>query len=177
MKIFIIFLSCLMLLVSISATVSAQNRKVTVILLRHAEKNKAEEAISLDPSLSDEGRARAERLVDAIGIYDPEAFFASAFRRTRATVAPIAWRGNPRQMIQYYDHKNLQQIAETVKSGRFRSVVVAGHNSTTPALVNLLIGEEKYKALDENEYDKIWIVEIERKNGKPVKASEKIIRY
>lgn len=162
---------------SAASDLLAQNREVTVILLRHAEKNKAEEEHSLDPNLSEEGRARAEKLVTAIGEYRPETFFASAFKRTRATVAPLAWKDSPRQMIQYYDHKNLQQIADLILTGKFKSVIVAGHNSTTPALANLLIGEEKYKALGENEYDKIWVIKIKRNERKPNEVSHKLISY
>lgn len=167
----------MLLFVPAGADVFAQHREITVILLRHAEKNMAEEEISLDPNLSAAGQARAARLFDAIGGYQPETFFASAFKRTRATVAPIAWRKNPRQMIQYYDHKNLRQIADQILSGKFKRVVVAGHNTTTPALANLLIGEKKYKDLGDNEYDKIWVIRIKRNKGKPNEITEKVIQY
>jgi phosphohistidine phosphatase SixA len=61
--------------------------------------------------------------------------------------------------------------------GKYRRVVVVGHNSTTPALVNLLIGQEKYKALGEDEYDKIWIVKIKRNKNKPHEVKEQLITY
>lgn len=155
----------------------AQHRDITVILLRHAEKDKAEEERSLDPNLSAEGRARAERLVSAIGGYNPDAIFSTAFKRTRGTVAPLASRGELRMMAQYYDHRNLKQIADLVMQGKYRRVVIAGHNTTTPALANLLIGQEKYKALAEWEYDKIWIIKIKRNKNKPDQIEEKVIQY
>lgn len=154
----------------------AQHRDITVILLRHAEKNKAEEELTLDPNLSKEGEARAEKLVSVIGGYDPDAIFSSAFKRTRNTVAPLTSKGEYRLMAQYYDHRNLKQIADLVMQGKFKRVVIVGHNSTTPALANLLIGQEKYKALDESEYDKIWIIKIKRNKDKP-RIEEKVIQY
>ncbi|HSK74116.1 MAG TPA: phosphoglycerate mutase family protein [Pyrinomonadaceae bacterium] len=177
MKIFISLLSGLLLFAFAGENLLAQHRNITVILLRHAEKDKAEEEHSLDPNLSPEGRERAERLVKVIGGYNPDAIFSSAFKRTRATVAPLASRGELRIMAQYYDHRNLKQIADLVMQGKFQRIVIAGHNSTTPALANLLIGQEKYKALDESEYDKIWIIKIKRKKNKPDEIEEKVIQY
>lgn len=175
MKIYISLLLGLFLFAS--GNLFAQHREITVILLRHAEKNQAEEEHTLDPNLSEEGKARAEKLVGVIGGYDPDAIFSSAFKRTRGTVAPLASRGELRMMAQYYDHRNLKQIAELVLQGKYKSVVIAGHNTTTPALANLLIGQEKYKPLAESEYDKIWIIKIKRKKNKPSVVEEKVIQY
>lgn len=177
MKIFIALFSGFLFFVAAGENLRAQHRDVTVILLRHAEKDKAEEESSLDPNLSAEGRARAERLAGVIGGYEPEAIFSSAFKRTRNTVAPLASRGEMRMMAQYYDHRNLKEIADLVMQGKYRRVVIVGHNSTTPALANLLIGQEKYKALGEDEYDKIWIVKIKRNKSKQHQVSEQVITY
>jgi phosphohistidine phosphatase SixA len=62
-------------------------------------------------------------------------------------------------------------------SGKIKRLVVVGHNTTTPALVNMLIGQEKYKALAETEYDKIFVLKIKKKKTKPNKIKEKVITY
>lgn len=80
-------------------------------------------------------------------------------------------------MAQYYDPRNLKQIADLVMQGKYQRVVIVGHNTTTPALANLLIGQEKYKALAESEYDKIWIIKIKRNKAKPSIVEEKVITY
>jgi hypothetical protein len=54
-----------------------------------------------------------------------------------------------------------------------KTIVVAGHSNTTPALVNLLLGAEKYKALDDTVYSKIWILTI-KEDGR---VDDKIIEY
>lgn len=172
-----IFVSLLLGLFLFASSLSAQHREITVILLRHAEKDKAEEENSLDPNLSAEGKARAVRLVGVIGGYEPDAIFSSAFKRTRATVEPLASKGDYRMMAQYYDHRNLKQIADLVMLGKYKSVVIVGHNSTTPALANLLIGQEKYQSLDEDEYDKIWIIKIRRNKKQSNEVEEKVIQY
>lgn len=147
---------------------------MTIILLRHAEKDLTDEYNAADADLSPQGRERAVRLVDVIRKYKPESIYSSNFRRTRYTVTPLADRidAQYRVMIQLYDHTKLNDFAEKLLNSGARTVVVAGHNSTTPALANILIKENKYKTLGENEYDKIWIIKI--KKGK---AKDTVITY
>jgi len=175
MKIFASFVLGLFLFTFAGGNVFAQYRKLTVILLRHAEKDISEDADTANPELSAGGKLRAQRLIKEIDKYKPDAIFSSQFIRTRATVMPLA--RSRRMMIQLYDYKNLDEIAALVMSGKMKRIVIVGHNSTTPALVNLLVGKDKYKALAESEYDKIWVVKIKKNKTKPNKIREKIIVY
>ena len=81
-------------------------------------------------------------------------------------------------MIQIYDPRNLNQMNDLILSGKIKRIVVVGHNNTTPVLANLLIKQDKYKNLDESEYDKIWVIRIKRNKTKPNKIrEEKVIVY
>ena len=177
MKIFLSLLLGLFLFAFAGGNVFAQQRhqKLTIILLRHAEKDLSGEENHPDPNLSAEGNLRAQRLIEAVNKYQPDAIFSSQFIRTRATVTPLARKN--RMMIQIYNHRNLKEIAELAMSGKFKRILIVGHNTTTPALANLLIGQEKYKPLAESEYDKIWVVKIKKKKKKPNKVKEKVITY
>jgi phosphohistidine phosphatase SixA len=148
----------------------AQSGEITVILFRHAERQDN----SPDSELSVQGRERAVRLVETIRKYCPEYIFSSAFKRTRATVTPLAENllERYRMQIQLYDHTNLKELADKISTLKGRTVVVAGHNTTTPALANLFIKEQKYKPLQESEYGKIWIIKI-KKN----KVKDTVIEY
>jgi broad specificity phosphatase PhoE len=156
-------------LTAATGDVSAQNKKLTIILLRHAEKDFSDGgAENPDPVLSEEGRQRAERLVETIKKYKPRAIYSSNFKRTRSTVTPLAdktVRGY-RLPIQLYNHRNLNEFVERLLASNAKTIVVAGHNTTTPALANLLIKQDKYKPLAETEYDKIWIIEIKKARRK-----------
>lgn len=153
-----------------------KHNKLTIILLRHAEKDKAEEEITPDPRLAPTGEARALKLEEILEKYKPDAVFSSQFKRTRSTIMPFA--RNRRMMIQIYNHRNLKEIAEIAIAGNFKRIVIVGHNSTTPALTNILIGQEKYKPLDESEYDKIFVVRLKRQKGKSPKVrDEKVLTY
>lgn len=153
----------------------AQHRKLTVILLRHAEKDVSEGADTANPELSAAGELRAQKLVEIMNKYQPDAIYSSDYIRTRATVRPLARKR--RMMTQIYDPRNLNQMHDLILSGKIKRIVVVGHSNTTPALANLLIKQDKYKNLAESEYDKIWIIKIKRNKTKPNKIREKVITY
>ena len=175
MKIFVFLFLSLFLLTFAGSDVFAQNKKMTIILFRHAEKDFSDGgAENPDPVLSAEGRQRAERLIKTIKKYKPRAIYSSNYKRTRATVTPLAEKTvrGYRLPIQLYEHRKLDEFVKLLLASNAKTIVVAGHNTTTPALANLLVKENKYKPLGESEYDKIWIIEI--KKGK---VKDKIIVY
>lgn len=175
MKIVVSLFVGLFLLSFIGTDVLAQEKKMTIILLRHGEKDFSDGgAENPDPVLSAEGRQRAEQLVKTIKKYKPRAIYSSNYKRTRATVTPLAENtiSGYRLPIQLYDHRKLSEFVNILLASNAKTIVVAGHNTTTPALANLLVKEDKYKPLNESEYDKIWIIEI--KKGK---AKDKVIVY
>lgn len=156
----------------------AQNEKLTIILLRHAEKDLTGRN-KTNPELSAAGKARAAKLVETIGKYKPDLIYSTTYRRTRATVLPLAETVDERYRIpiRVYNFDKLEEFADELLKTGARTVVVVGHNTTTPELANLLTKQQKYKALDENEYDKIWIVKVRRYKRKPAKVSETVITY
>lgn len=153
----------------------AQHRKVTVILFRHAEKDLTEETDNGDMQLSAAGKLRAERLAEIVNKYQPEIIYSTTYIRTKATVRPLARKN--RSMVFMYDPRSLNEMRDFILSGKFKCIVIVGHNNTTPALVNLLIGQDKYKTLAETEYDKIFVVKIKKNKRKPNKVREKMIVY
>lgn len=174
MKIFGSLFLGLFLFTFASSDVFAQNKKLTIILLRHAEKDLSGGADNPDPVLSAEGEQRAQRLVRAIKKYKPRVIYSSNYQRTRATVTPLAEKTvrGYRLPIQQYDHRKLDEFVSRLLASNAKTIVIAGHNTTTPALANLLVKQNEYKALGESEYNKIWIIEI--KKGK---AKAKIVEY
>lgn len=173
MRLFVSLIFALLFLAIGSHNVFAQHKKLTVILLRHAEKDISEEADTANPELSEAGKQRAERLVEFAGKYQPDAIFSTDYIRTRQTVRPLA--RSRRMMTQIYDPRDLTKMKDLILSGKIKRLVVVGHNNTTPALVNMLIGEEKYKMLAESDYGKIWVLKIRRYKRKPSKVVEETL--
>jgi len=175
MKIIISLFIGLFLFTLASANLFAQDKKITIILLRHAEKDILDEENNPgDPNLSAEGLARAKRLVKILKKYRPYQIYSTNFRRARLTITPLAEEtySQYRLPIQIYDGKRLEDFANQLLASKARTIVVVGHSNTIPALANLLIKQDKYKTLAESEYDKMWIIKI--KKGK---AKDKIILY
>ena len=164
MKIIVWLLFTLILFSVTTTNLHAQNGELTIILLRHAEKDVSPGADKVDPDLTSQGRQRAERLLETVRKYKPDQIFSTNFKRTSYTVMPLAVNLHPdyRLQIQKYDHPELEEFAEKLLKSNGGTIVVAGHNTTTPTLANLLIKQEKYKYLDENEYNKIWIIKIKK---------------
>jgi 2,3-bisphosphoglycerate-dependent phosphoglycerate mutase len=172
----IIFLSFFFILMS--SIVYSKN--ITIILLRHAEKDTSATANKKNPDLSDAGSKRARLLVETIGKYEPKEIFSTIFNRTRMTVTPLAvdLYDAYRLQIQIYDSSEQDTFAKKLLDSTSKCLVVVGHSNTIPALANILIREQKYKDLADSEYNKIWIVKIKTRGKKPYKIREvKLIEY
>lgn len=140
----------------------ALSEKTTIILLRHAEKDTSTPGSTMmqaNPDLSLKGKERAEKLLEILKQYSFDSIFSTNFNRTRNTVLPLAKKLN--KEITLYDPKNQDVFAEKLKALKGQSILVVGHSNTIPVLVNLLTGITKYPNLADDEYNKIWILELE----------------
>jgi len=145
----------------------ARAQTSTYILLRHAEKD----TMKIDPPLTREGEQRSHRLVEVLKAYTPDAIYSTNFARTKATVTPLSKKFNKDILI--YDPRNLPAMAELLLAEKGKTIIVAGHSNTTPALVNLLIKANTYQNLDESVYNQLWIVTV-TEDGKAV---AKVVTY
>ena len=161
---------CFLLSIVFIYTAQAQT---TFILIRHAEKDTSSvgaTTMHANPPLSKQGLIRAENLVTALKNFSVDKIYATNFLRTQQTVTPLAKKYN--QEIISYDYKKLSAFADELLLQKNKTIVIAGHNTTTPALVNMLIKQQKFSALDETEYNKIFIVTISADKEAFVKVME-----
>lgn len=154
------FVLCIQVVVALDAR--AQDRSVTILLVRHAEKA---DATSADPELSAEGKQRAARLVKKIGKFRPGAFYSTNYKRTRDTLAPLA--AKRKKEVQIYDARKPQDLVDQILKGKTKRFVISGHSNTIPGLANLIAKKEIFKNLDDSEYSVIWLVRM--KDGKVTK--------
>src|SRR6187402_1571878 len=152
---------------------SSHAQTSTYILVRHAEKDTStagSTSMRADPPLTRQGEQRAEKLLEVLKAYTPDAIYSTNYMRTKATVAPLAKKFS--KEIQTYDPRNLSVIADLLLQQKGKTIVVAGHSNTTPSLVNLLIKENTYPNLDESVYNQLWVVTVT--DGKAV---VKVVTY
>lgn len=152
-----IILFSLIALFTLQLTAQNTGKLTTFVLVRHAEKVKDG---SKDPSLTPEGKDRAARLANMLSPADVGAIYSTNYIRTQNTVAPLA--KNCELDIQSYQPLDFAFLKEAASTHKGKTIVVSGHSNTIPYLVNELIGEEKFKDLDDSEYDKIFIVTVKK---------------
>ena len=130
----------------------------TVILVRHAEKKI--EPNNQDPDLAPEGVERAQEIARMFGDAGVNAIYATQFKRSQQTVKPLSERtGVPVTLFNASQTNDLLRQIQT--SDRGKTIFVAGHNNTVPAIVSELSGET-YPVIPESEYDNLYIVTIYR---------------
>jgi len=128
--------------------------RTTVIVVRHAEKL-ADEG---DPSLSTAGVARAEALSRTLAHLPVTVLFASQYKRTQETLAPLASQfGIP---VQVHDARDVVGLAGVLRSQHAgQVVVVAGHSNTVPDLMRAL-GVESVSDMSDQQYEDLFVVRL-----------------
>lgn len=126
----------------------------TVLVVRHAEKAKNPD----DPALTNDGRQRARRLRDLAIDAGVGVTYATQYRRTQETVAPLSEALGIETTV--IDARKTEDLLRDILENRLgQVVVVAGHSDTVPAIVAGLGGQEP-AAIDESEYDNLFVVII-----------------
>jgi len=118
---------------------------------------------TIDPELSLIGRQRAELLADAIEDMDVvagvDAIYASEFRRTQQTAAPIARRLD--LDIQVTDPYQVEEfMASVLREHKGEIVLVVTHGDILAPLVEELHGSKNIPPMDDVSDDNIYIVSI-----------------
>ena len=164
----ILFLAGALFLLMGPVTSTAQDK--TIVLVRHVEKDSSPTADKVDPVLSEEGKARAERLAKVVKRYKPHEIYSTPFKRTRETAEPIAKRR--KKEIQTYDAAKPADLVSKIMDPASKTVhyLVVGHSNTIPSLANLLAKKEIFRNLLETEYGVIWVIRIKKGQLKRVEV-------
>lgn len=126
----------------------------TVVLTRHAEKADG----SADPSLSAEGKARAERFAKLVSPLGPTHLVATEYKRTQETLEPLAQA--TKLSIDVQPAKDTDGLANALKTAASGSVtVVAGHSNTVPLVASAL--GHPIGTIDESEFGRVFVVRFD----------------
>ena len=129
----------------------------TFILVRHAEKGTDD---ARDPSLSDVGKARADRLAQLLSDAPLMAVYATVYRRTQQTAQPVA--DGHGMVVTTYDAK----MADAAFASQLRAahahgtVLVVGHSNTVPGIAAALSGTV-VEAMQDDQFDRIYRISID----------------
>jgi broad specificity phosphatase PhoE len=135
--------------------ISEASAQATIFIVRHAEK--ADD--TKDPDLSPAGRARAEALAKVLRDANITAIYATEFKRTQETAAPLAHALGIEVTI--VPAAAIADLATKLKSASGNALVV-GHANTIPDLIKTL-GIAAPLTLADADYDNLFIVVLEEK--------------
>ncbi len=136
------------------AAASAQTAPLTVFVVRHAEKGPE----NPDPSLTPAGQQRAAELARVLTGAQVSAAFASEFKRTQETVAPLAAQlGLTPVMVPAGKMDDLIAQLRALPPGS--RAVVASHSNLVHLIVEKLTGV-KIPALTDTDYDRLVVVTV-----------------
>ncbi|HEX8254684.1 MAG TPA: phosphoglycerate mutase family protein [Thermoanaerobaculia bacterium] len=145
------------LLIATLITMS-MNAATTIILVRHAEKA----AVGGDMPLSEAGSARAKELARVLADARVSAIYATQYRRTQETVAPLAKALGVKPKIIEAGGKEYPQtvVREVLANHKGKTVLVAGHSNTTVDVLTEL-GMKDPPFIPEPQFDDLFVCTIE----------------
>jgi 2,3-bisphosphoglycerate-dependent phosphoglycerate mutase len=146
------FSLCYLFLSVLVATATAQS---TIFVVRHAEKADSSE----NPDLSEAGRARAEALAKMLKDKNITAIYATEFKRTQQTAAPLAKALGV--TVTTLPAKDKGALVAKLRASTGNALVV-GHGNTIPDLIKAL-GISEPINIGENDYDNLFEIILEEK--------------
>lgn len=133
--------------------VSAVAAQSTIFIVRHAEKVPGSDK---DPDLSEAGRARAEALARTLRDASITAIYATEFRRTQQTAAPLA-KALALQ-VSIVPGKDIPGFVAKLRELKGNALVV-GHSNTIPDLAKAL-GIADPPSLGDSDYDNLFVITL-----------------
>ncbi|CAM2010067.1 SixA phosphatase family protein [Acanthopleuribacter pedis] len=121
-----------------------------VYLVRHAEKVDNTDAAGLTA----QGQARAEKLGALFARIPLAAVYASEYKRTQKTAAPVAKAAGTEVTV--ISAREPESFLKAVKAAKGKAVFVAGHSNTIPELIHLLGGPKT--SIDHGDYDNLYLL-------------------
>ena len=144
-----------LLLLGVSgASAAAQS---TVFIVRHAEKAEGSDS---DPDLSQAGQRRAESLAHVLKDVGITAIYATEFKRTQETAAPLA-KALGIKVVQL-PGKSTAELVRKLQELNGASALIVGHSNTIPLLIKSL-GLDTPVVINDNDYDFLFVVPLDQK--------------
>lgn len=133
-----------------------ESEMTTYYFIRHAEKDTTNPD-DPDPELTEEGVNRSKKWAEVFKEISFDHIYSSNYKRTRSTAQRVA--DAQQKEVEIYDGSKLndENFQERTKG---KTVLVVGHSNTNPQFVNYIIGEKRYKDIDDKESGSLFIVTI-----------------
>ncbi|MFD2917981.1 SixA phosphatase family protein [Psychroserpens luteus] len=128
----------------------------TYYFIRHAEKDRTD-ATNKNPNLNQLGLKRADGWSKYFENIKLDAIYSTNYNRTQQTAQPTA----KKKKLKILDYDPSTSYSEDfAKATKGKIVLVVGHSNTTPAFVNMVLGEKKYEDINDNDNSQLFIVTV-----------------
>lgn len=135
-----------------------------IIVVRHAEKATDDPK---DPSLSEQGIARAEKLAEVLRDANVKAVYSTQYKRTTLTGQPTAVANGLKVDAREVNKQNdktyvVDLLKEIRKKFHGETVLIVGHSNTVPEIVKAITGKD-IKLINENDFDRMYVITLGKK--------------
>jgi len=135
----------------VAASPAPNTGDAVYIVVRHAQKASGD-----DPLLTPEGEAHAQALAAALADAGVTAIYATPYRRTQATAAPLAARTGIE--VTHYEPGDAEATAAAIRARHpHGTVLVVGHSNTVPELVEAFAGIA-LPPMPETDYSRLYVI-------------------
>ncbi len=156
--------SVALLLFSILFSANTIAADTMIIVVRHAEKSGDDPN---DPSLSEQGNARANKLAAILKNTHLRAVYTTQYKRTQQTGLPSATQADLQLEVRPATKENSKTftsdlLREIWKKHRGETVLIVGHSNAVPEIVKHL-GNVDVTPIGENEFDRLYVITLGKK--------------
>lgn len=132
-----------------------------IIVVRHAEKAADDPK---DPSLSEQGQARANKLAILLKDAHVSAAYTTQYKRTRLTALPTATQNGFLPEVRNANRENATTytadlLKEIQKKHKGKTVLVVGHSNTVPEVVKYITGID-VSPIGEDEFHRVYVITL-----------------
>jgi broad specificity phosphatase PhoE len=138
-------------------------QKTTVWVVRHAEKQTADGAMSsTDPDLTADGDKRSHDLAAVLKNREIAAVYSTPYKRTFSTGGPTAAARNLKMTV--YTAKDFKALTtEVLKNYKGKGLLVVGHSNTIIPLIKAFGAAVPFETLTDDDYDMLFKVVVDEK--------------
>jgi len=156
----LVFIFVLSLFSTISFAQEQETKEEPVVttyyFVRHAEKQR-QNPDDKNPHLTFNGYKRADNWAKVFKYVPLNAVYSTDYNRTKETAKPTA--DSKSLPILVYNPRNMYSESFQFNT-KGKSVLIVGHSNTTPAFVNKVLGQNKYKSMDDNNNSSLYVVTV-----------------
>lgn len=151
----IVIILCLLISILINAQSENNSECTNVFLIRHAEKDRTDNANS-NPHLNSLGIKRSLKWKGFFKNIDFDVIYSTNYHRTLETIKPFSDTGTE---LVIYNPSNID-YDKFIFNNKGKTILVVGHSNTIPTFTNNILNKNLYNNIEDNNNSNLYVVNI-----------------